>query len=150
MTRIVVALSAIALAMVFRVEADTYPVAASRLPLLVSWGVIILSVAMILEVAVPRLRDGTAAGLLLPRIDWRELGRSALFVGLVFAYAWAIEPAGYFIATPLFLILSLAIFRAVGWGVILAVTAGITVATWVVFVNFLNLPIALLPQLWTS
>lgn len=150
MIRIVVALSAIALAMVFRAEADGYPVAAARLPLLVSWGVIILSVLMILEVVVPRLRDGTAARLLVPPIDWRELGRSALFIGLVFAYAWAIEPAGYFVATPLFLILSLAIFRAVGWGVILAVTAGITAATWVVFVSFLNLPISLFPQLWAS
>ena len=146
MGRIAVALAFIGVALYFNFEAANYPRAASRLPTLLSWVVLALAALMIVEVLV-RHRATPGGTLAWPRPEWGAVLQSLAFVAAVVAYAWTIAPLGYFIATPLFLLVTLGLFRAVSWPIVLAVTIGMTLVIWAVFVWFLRLPMPLFPNL---
>lgn len=144
MGRILIATAAIALALFFRQIAQSYPTAAARLPILLSWTVILLAGAAIVERLLLWRRESAAGtGRLVPPFDARAIGIGAAFALLCAAYAAAITHAGYLVATPLFLLLSLGALRPIGWGPILVATLAVTGVIWLVFINFLGLPLPL-------
>lgn len=151
MGRIVVALSAIGLVLFLRSEASDYPPTAARLPDLIGWVVVGLAALAIVQVAAGWLRSRAAGTLTLaPDVDWSGLLLGAGFLGLIVLYAFSIQVVGYLVATPIFLLVPLAVLRPVSWIVALVTTASITVMIFGVFVWFLNLSIPLYPVLPTT
>lgn len=146
MSRILVALTAIAIAVFFQVEASDYPRVAARLPTLISYVMIGLSLLAIVQqlVAWRTAPEGSNCyAIVVP--EWGRVLNGAIFIALTAFYAWAITSIGYLIATPAFLLTSFLIFRASKVWIVLLTSAGVTFAIWVIFVNFLRLPIPLLP-----
>ena len=146
MSRILVALTAIAIAVFFQVEAGGYPRVAARLPTLISYVMIGLSVLAIAQQLLAwRTPTDGADRYAVTVPEWDRVLNGAIFIALTASYAWAITKIGYLIATPEFLLASLLIFRATKVWIILLTSVGVTFAIWVIFVNFLRLPIPLLP-----
>lgn len=148
MGRIVVSIAAIALVLVFRNEAASYPATAARLPGLIGWVVIALAILAIAEALFGWRRqsaDGTLA--IVTKQDWRGIAVGAGFLGLIVLYAWSITKIGYLIATPLFMLIPFIILRPIGWLAAIVTTACVTAFIWLVFVGFLNLSIPLYPAL---
>ncbi|CAN0587124.1 unnamed protein product [Ectocarpus sp. 12 AP-2014] len=146
MSRILVALAAITIAVFFQVEAASYPRVAARLPTLISYFMIGLALIAIAQQVVAWRRlpeDANRFAIEFP--EWDRILSGAIFIALTTSYAWAITTIGYLIATPAFLLSTLLIFRATNLWIILLTSAGVTFAIWVIFVNFLRLPIPLLP-----
>ena len=146
MGRITVAVAAIATALFMQAEAADYPRAASRLPVLLSYIVILLAVLAIGQVLLGWRRDRAADQLeivALPR--WQEVAIGMSFVGLIVLYAWSIPRVGYLVATPLMLLAPIAALRPVGWRIAATTIMVVTGVIWLVFVWFLNLPIPLYP-----
>ena len=146
MGRIAVAVAAIAAALFMQAEAAGYPRAASRLPVLLGYVVILLAVLAIAQVLLGWRRDRAAERLeivALPR--WREVAIGTGFVGLIVLYAWSIPRVGYLVATPLMLLAPIAALRPVGPGVAAITVVAVTGVIWLVFVWFLNLPLPLYP-----
>lgn len=146
MSRILVALAAIAIAVFFRNEAAGYPRVAARLPVLISSVMIGLSLlAIIQQLLAWRRSAGGPDRYALPAPGTRRILNGAVFIGLSASYAWAITSLGYLIATPAFLLAALLIFRATKLWIILLTAGGVTLAIWVIFISFLRLPLPLLP-----
>ena len=146
MGRIAVAVAAIAAALFMQAEAAGYPRAASRLPVLLGYVVILLAVLAIAQVLLGWRRDRAADRLevvALPR--WQEVAIGTGFVGLTVLYAWSIPRIGYLVATPLMLLAPIAALRPVGWRPAAVTVVAVTGVIWLVFVWFLNLPLPLYP-----
>ena len=62
---------------------------------------------------------------------------------MIFAYILAIDPLGYFLVTPAFLIGALSYLRAIKMRYILIITFIFTIFVYLLFVKFLHLPIPL-------
>lgn len=67
--------------------------------------------------------------------------RVAIFVSLLLVYVFTIQPLGYFIATPLFLLAILGYLRSTKPQWIVLISIGFTVFVYLLFVLFLNLPV---------
>lgn len=146
MGRILVALAAIALVFFFWSEAAAYPRTAARLPNLLGWIVLILALAAIAQTLLVWRREKAAGTLvLIPPFAWRDIAVGAGFAGLIVLYAWSINHVGYLVATPLFLLIPLAVLRPIGWTATVLTTLVVTGFIWAVFVYFLNLSIPLYP-----
>lgn len=148
MTRLLVALAAIIIALIFRNEAAGYPRVAAQLPKLITSVMIGLALLAIVQqlLAWRQVTDG-ASRYALTMPSWPRIRDGSVFVALIVLYAWAITSIGYLIATPAFLLSSLFIARATKPWIILLTAAVVTLAIWVIFVNFLRLPIPLFPRI---
>ena len=67
--------------------------------------------------------------------------RVAVFVALCAAYVFSIPRVGYFIATPLFMVVTYLYLKAAGVLKALAISAGFCIFIYLLFVWFLKLPI---------
>lgn len=146
MSRILVAAAAIIIALLFRIEAAGYPRVAAQLPVLITNVMIGLALLAIVQqlLAWRQTTDGaTRYALTMPTMP--RIRDGVIFVGLVLLYAWAITSIGYLIATPAFLLSSMLIARATRPWIIIATAVVVTLAIWIIFVNFLRLPIPLFP-----
>lgn len=146
MGRIVLALSAIGLALFFRSEANAYPVAAARMPDIVGMLVILMSVLTIGQELL-RWRRRTAEGTfeLVTPPSPRALKIGTLFIILIVAYVLAVPRVGYLAATAVFLFLPMAALRPAGLPTIGLTIVLVLAVIWAVFVGFLGLPIPFLP-----
>lgn len=141
--RVGIAAMAAAQAALFAVTAQSYAAAAARTPTLYAGLVGILAVAALLEAVVKGRRasrndDGAGDDGVVAR-------RGVVFLAWIFLYAAAIQPMGYLIATPLFLLGPLLALRPIRPLASCAVALGATGFVWAVFVGVLNLRIPLLP-----
>lgn len=146
MGRILVALAAIALVFFFWSEAANYPRTAARLPNILGWVVLVLAVLAIAQTLFTWRRQNAGGTLVfIPEFRWRDIAVGGGFSGLIILYAWSIQHVGYLVATPLFLLIPLAVLRPIGWTATILTTLGVTAFIWGVFVYFLNLSIPLYP-----
>lgn len=146
MSRILVAVAAIIIALLFRVEAAGYPRVAAQLPVLITNVMIGLALLAIVQqlLAWRQATDGaTRYALTMPSLP--RIRDGAVFVGLMLLYAWAITSIGYLIATPAFLLSSMLVARSTKPWIIVLTAVVVTLAIWIIFVNFLRLPIPLFP-----
>ncbi|PRD40610.1 hypothetical protein C5748_25935 [Phyllobacterium phragmitis] len=146
MGRILVALAAIAAVFFFWSEAANYPRTAARLPNILGWVVLILAILAIVQTLFTWRRQKAEGTLVfIPEIQWRDIAVGGGFSGLIILYAWSIRHVGYLVATPLFLLIPLAVLRPIGWTASILTTLVVTAFIWGVFVYFLKLSIPLYP-----
>lgn len=144
MGRILIALAAVALALLFRSEAAAYPAAAAQLPNLVGILVMVLAVLAIGQEVVRRRRvAGTAPLVTLPTRRAVTIGGG--FIALIVAYVYAVPHVGYLVATVVFLLAPMAALRPASWPVIALTIVVVMGVIWGVFVGFLGLPIPFMP-----
>ncbi|TLX63614.1 tripartite tricarboxylate transporter TctB family protein [Stutzerimonas nosocomialis] len=147
--RLLLGLFGIALAALFFVNARHYPHGAAEMPLIYSVIVALLSVAMI---ATELLRSRTAAGASgaaagedgAVAVRPRYLAAAGVFA-LAIAYVALINTLGYVLATVLFMGAALLVIRTVSVRFALIGTASLVAIVCLVFVQFLGLPVPLLP-----
>ncbi|HCL79156.1 MAG TPA: hypothetical protein DIC53_04220 [Synergistaceae bacterium] len=131
---------ACAIAGYFFVAGNSMPASAGRLPVLLSVLVFILSGAMMVK-AVRSSRQNSEQEAPEAARPPLQVTRVAAYVALIVAYIYCIPRLGYFIATPLFMLLSYLYLRALGIGRSLLISVGFSLFIYLLFVRFLKLPI---------
>ncbi|WP_110648220.1 tripartite tricarboxylate transporter TctB family protein [Salinicola peritrichatus] len=151
-SRLLLGLFGIAVAGVFFFDASNYPRAAAQMPMIYSVAVALLSAAMIGDELVLKRRRAIAGGqsrgkemAAAPAEPKRWLAVAAIFA-LAMGYVALMTTLGYIVATALFMAAALAILRTVGWRFALIAGAVLIAVVCLVFVQFLGLPIPLLPS----
>jgi putative tricarboxylic transport membrane protein len=137
-----------ALAIVFYVDTLRMPRAAYQMPRIFIALILLLSVLMIVEQALQlRKRSAGIDGNGPPEnnddLPSEEISpvRAAGFVLLIFGYIMTINPLGYFIATPSFLVATLLFLRSTKPQWIAAIAVGFTGFVYLLFVLFLHMPV---------
>ena len=148
--RLVLGLFGVALATVFLVNAQGYPEAAAQMPLIYSVTVGLFSLAMVcselLRWRAARQREAEpAVASEAPAGPPRYAVTAFVFV-LAIAYVAAITTLGYVLATVLFMALALVLIRTVSVRFAVIGTVVLVAVVCLVFVQFLGLPIPLLPS----
>lgn len=141
---LVVAVSAIGLAIFFNVTASGYPEVAARLPKLLSYTVIALALLMVAETA-RKVLAGRGRKVVAD-LDRGQVVTIATFSLAIVAYVMVLDLAGYLLATGAFLLGSLLGYRAVSPVRAVAVTIGVVAVIYGLFIYFLRLPIPLAPS----
>lgn len=153
MGQIIVSLVAIGVSVYFGVTANGYQAAAAQMPTLLSYVTGGLAVLMLFQglrhkfarPGASGAAGGKAGGGEQP-IGWAAARRVAIFSALMIAYAIALEPLGFLIAMPVFLLASLFIFRAIKPLTAALVTLAVGGLVYGVFIAFLRLPVPLFPS----
>jgi|GEM_PF-1479911 len=141
----VVGLGSIAFSLLLLSQTKGLPNAALRLPSLLIWIVIALSVLMIIDDFLKRRKELTTFRSThdeepIPPINWTAL---CLFSCAIPAYITLIPIVGYLIITPIFLIIGLIVSKTLSVTKAIALGMITTVVIWLVFILLLNLPIPL-------
>jgi hypothetical protein len=128
----------------FFIKASSMPATAGLFPKLVSILVFILSGAMVL-MAIRKQRQSTAGNNegREPASPEKRINRGTVvaYAVAIVAYIYAIPRIGYFVATPLFMILGYVFLRAMGLVRAILVGVGFSIFIYFLFVWFLKLPI---------
>jgi putative tricarboxylic transport membrane protein len=150
MPYIFVAVGAWALSGMFYATSLNMAPAAYHMPRILVVFVSILAVLMVVDVFLFKRRNknaeavDAAADVNSPYIggffDGVNVLRAGAFMAMVVLYILLLEPAGYFIMTPLFLIGSLSLLRASRMWIMLAISVVAPVFVYLIFVTFLDLP----------
>ncbi|MCW8161809.1 MULTISPECIES: tripartite tricarboxylate transporter TctB family protein [Pseudomonadaceae] len=147
--RLLLGLFGIALAALFFVNALKYPEAAAEMPLIYSVTVALLSLAMVASELLRRRPASDAAAV--PPDDGepvalrpRYAATAAVFV-LAIAYVATITTFGYLVSTVAFMAATLLVIRTVSLRFALIATVVLVAVVCVVFIQFLGLPVPLLP-----
>lgn len=148
--RLVLGLFGMALATAFFSNAQGYPEAAAQMPLIYSVTVGLFSLAMVcselLRWRAARQREvEPAVASEAPAGPPRYAVTAFVFV-LAIAYVAAITTLGYVLATVLFMALALVLIRTVPVRFAVIGTVVLVAVVCLVFVQFLGLPIPLLPS----
>lgn len=125
-----------ALGVIFWVQTYKMSDSAALLPRILIGLVILLSISM-LVIAVREERTKAVPDAQPPV----HVGRVCAYLGLMVLYIFSVEPVGYFIVTPLFIVLSYALLRAISWWKSWVIAIGFTAFVYFLFVYFLNLPV---------
>lgn len=133
------ALFTISLGGYFFIASLRMPRTASLFPKIIAALVIGLSLAMIAQ-AVSALRKKKPTQEEIPTSKL-EIARVAVAVALIATYIYLIPRIGYFVATPLFMVVSYAYLRAMSIRKAALVSLGFCVFIYLLFVWFLKLPI---------
>lgn len=147
--RLVLGLFGIALAAAFYTNAHGYPEAAAQMPLIYSVTVALLSLAMVCSElmrwrAASRRDDSPPVATDEVEVRSRYLVTAVVFV-LAVAYVAVIGTLGYLLSTLLFMALSLLLIRTVSVRFAVIGTVVLVSVVCLVFVQFLGLPVPLLP-----
>ena len=126
------------LAIVLYVDSFKLPDAAASLPRLLAWIIIVLSLAMFAEAwykerKIANVKQEVHEPILVLRVF--------IFVAMIVLYVALIKPLGYFLVTPVFLILALAFLKATRLWKAVLIALGFTLFCYLLFVMFLKLPI---------
>lgn len=126
------------LAIVLYVDSFKLPDAAASLPRLLAWIIIVLSLAMFAEAwykerKIANVKQEGQEPILVLRVF--------IFVAMIVLYVALIKPLGYFLVTPVFLILALAFLKATRLWKAVLIALGFTLFCYLLFVMFLKLPI---------
>lgn len=155
LNRLFLSVFGMGLATVFFVNALEYPEAAAQMPLIYSVVVALLSLAMLVsEMASLRSRKAGAGNTEVaepteaeePRPSHRY-GAVAIVFALAIAYIVSISTLGYLLATVAFMGLALLVIRTVSVTFAVVGTLVLTAIVCLVFIQFLGLPVPLLPSL---
>ncbi|MFL9812801.1 tripartite tricarboxylate transporter TctB family protein [Stutzerimonas sp. VN223-3] len=148
--RLVLGLFGMALAAAFFTNAQDYPEAAAQMPLIYSVTVGLLSLAIVCSELL-RWRATRQAEALPPEpVDEvtapPRYAVTALVFVLAIAYVAAITTLGYVLSTVLFMAVALLLIRTVSVRFAVIGTVVLVAVVCLVFVQFLGLPIPLLPS----
>jgi len=145
-----------AMAIVFLVDTLHMPRAAYQMPRIFIALILLLSVLMVAEQAIQLRKkttgdngngapdaegnglSGTDGGAVSTEIS---VPRIVVFVLLIFGYILTINPLGYFIATPAFLVGALVFLKSTRLPWIAAIAVGFTAFVYLLFVLFLHMPV---------
>jgi len=159
-SRLLLGLFGIVVAGVFFFDASQYPRAAAQMPMIYAVAVALLSLAMVAselrllrrasafrETEATEAYEAVAADEAneTPPAPKRWAAVAVIFL-LAVAYVAMMTTLGYVLATALFMALALAILRTVKWTFALIAGAVLIGMVCLVFVQFLGLPIPLLPS----
>lgn len=116
------------------------PKAAYQMPRILIGLILLLSLLMIAERVWQLRKEGSPEedAIFSGKINWL---RMAGFVFLLLAYIVTIEPLGYFIATPAFLIATFGFLKSTKPHWIAAIAVGFTGFVYLLFVLFLHMPV---------
>lgn len=170
---IIISVASIGLAVLFYSQASTYPLAASRLPMLLAWVVGGLAALVIVEELLRARRSNKVAqaaaeaapeaapapddnavvdSAIMPILEAEDEGPKPIvwsaalpFAAGIIAYVTLIPYVGYLLVTPVFIALGLAISGTLRWVPAILVALGMTALVWVVFIWALYMPIQLVP-----
>lgn len=123
----------------FFVASRSMPTSATLFPELMAGLIAVLSIAM----AVNAYKESK----LTEEIDSKEenkkvdVVRVTVFLGLIALYVWLIPQVGYFIMTPLFMVVAYLYLRALGFFKAVFISLIFSAFIYGLFVKFLNLPI---------
>lgn len=117
--------------------------AANELPRLLILLVTGLSIGMVAESYRKNRKENAEAGSPAQGGDRDTAGivRLVVFVGLIAAYVLLLQPLGYFIVTPLFVIGSFLLLKAASLPASVLTGIGFSVFVYFLFVVFLHLPV---------
>ena len=148
--RLVLGLFGMALATAFFSNAQGYPEAAAQMPLIYSVTVGLFSLAMVcselLRWRAARHREVEPAVASEAPVGPPRYAVTAFVFVLAIAYVAAITTLGYVLATVLFMALALVLIRTVSVRFAVIGTVVLVAVVCLVFVQFLGLPIPLLPS----
>lgn len=154
-SRLLLGVFGIVVAGVFFLDASQYPRAAAQMPMIYAVAVALMSLAMVAsELRFGRREPATRetateasgpAPEAAPPAPRRWMAVATLFL-LAIGYVAVMTTLGYVLATALFMALSLAILGTVKWPFALIAGAVLIAMVCLVFVQFLGLPIPLLPS----
>jgi putative tricarboxylic transport membrane protein len=139
--------AAVCFAVLFYVRSLTLPRAAAELPQILCALVFLLSLAMTAEAylayrrAVFAVNGAASAKPGSGPFEGVNLGRAGVFVLLVAGYIFSMDRLGYFVVTPLFILVSFLFLRATRLRNVLIIAVGYTAFVYVLFVMFLHLPV---------
>jgi integral membrane sensor domain MASE1 len=147
----IAAVLAIAFALTFLSKAVSLPKTAGYTPKILIAIVILLSVLMIVESYYKEKNNIQAKR----RIDERseededpdedktpiDYKKAFLFGIMIAIYIFTMKPIGYFIVTPLFVIIAYRFLKSTSWKNTILISAGFTVFVYLLFVLFLKLPV---------
>ena len=124
-----------AFAMFFYVEANSMVDSARLFPQIVAALVFLLSVVMAFNAwrSAPPEEKGA-------KINAKRL---VIYAAMLAVYIWSTDTVGYFITTPVFMIVGFLYLKAAGFFRAVAITAAFMVFVYLLFVQFLNLPVPL-------
>jgi putative tricarboxylic transport membrane protein len=134
------------LAAIFYYYTLALPKAAYQLPRILIAVIVLLAIGMFLEAYRKYRREATGKEKKEDADKEVNYKRATVFTLMIFAYILAIDPLGYFIVTPVFLIGILYYLKAIPMRYILIITVLFTVFVYLLFVKFLHLPIPLGPM----
>jgi putative tricarboxylic transport membrane protein len=125
----------------FYFKGSTMPSSAALFPQIVAGLIFLLSGAMVLQ-SVRDVKNGTGepAGDTSAR-QKVHVPRVILFTLSIAVYIYLIPRIGYFIATPLFMVVSYLYLKAAGFVRAILISLGFSVFIYFLFVWFLKLPI---------
>lgn len=138
---VIAAVIAVSVGLLFFQQTLSMPKAAYELPRLLVILIVILSFMMVFN-GVKTYRDGNY-GNASQKCEGLNYKRVFVFGLIIFIYIYLIEPIGYFIVTPIFIIVSLSFLRATKFKNIVLIAVFFTVFIYLMFVWFLKLPVPL-------
>lgn len=148
--RLVLGLFGMALAAVFYTDAHGYPEAAAQMPLIYSVTVGLLSLAIVGSELLRWRAARRSEAVLVEAVDEvagpPRYAVTALVFTLAIAYVAAISTLGYVLSTVLFMGVALVLIRTVSVRFAVIGTVVLVGVVCLVFVQFLGLPIPLLPS----
>ncbi|SHI25645.1 tripartite tricarboxylate transporter TctB family protein [Desulfosporosinus lacus] len=126
------------LAIVLYVDSFNLPPAAASLPRALAWIIIVLSMAMFAEAW---YKERKKAKVNQETKEPIRIIRVLVFTSMIILYVALIKPLGYFLVTPLFLIVGMAYLKATRLWKAVLIALGFTLFCYFLFVMFLHLPI---------
>lgn len=128
------ALAVLSLTVLFWGQTNSMPGSAAMFPRLLMGGIALLTTLMIIQ-AVRRGEDKPGPPVYIPRV--------AAFLTLLLVYVGCADSVGYFIVTPLFVMASSFLLRAMSLRSTLFMALGFPAFIYGLFVGFLHLPVPL-------
>ena len=124
---------AFAFALFFYVEANSMVESARLFPQIVAGLVFVLSVVMAWGAWRSAPAEENKAKINVKRL--------VIYAAMLAVYIFATDAVGYFITTPVFMIVSYLFLKAAGFVKAVLITAAFMVFVYLLFVQFLNLPV---------
>ena len=128
----------LALGTYFFIAGSAMPRTASLFPKIMALLVVGLSLAMVVQAFSAARKQAKAPEAPSPKL---HILRTTVYIVLIAAYIFLIPRLGYFIATPLFMMVSYLYLRATGFLKALLISLGFCIFIYLLFVWFLKLPI---------
>ena len=122
-------------ALFFYVEASSMSASAGMFPKIVAGLVFVLSVVMAFNAWRSAPAEESRAKINVKRL--------VIYAAMLAVYIFTTETVGYFITTPVFMIVSYLFLKAAGFVKAVLITAAFMVFVYLLFVQFLNLPVPL-------
>lgn len=139
---VIAALLAILLAVIFYLNSFSLPPAGYQLPRILVVIIILLSVLMVIEEYKNQKKDNKKSKEEGEK-EFIEYKRVFIFTALIMAYIFTIKPLGYFIATPIYIIVTYLFLKATSIKNILLIAFSFTIFVYLLFAVLLKLPVPL-------